>query len=496
MSIEFQVLDSADYFEMLLKHLIRSEEVMRKAKEYGLSSEDFLASKEYGIQIYKLFADIALDIGVAPIDQHLFALQLKQKIAEGKLHENLLDQAVDLLIWIYSSGDITPNYFADNLRTFIKRRREERAKLEYSDDNDRLRSELNKINLVLQQKELSTQATIVHPFVQLLKKSIYNLICTGYNKIDLKMGGLGYGEFGLIIGYSGAGKTAFATSMATKVALLGKKVAYMSLEELTEDVSNRLYAQVFKIDYSSLHNGTGYLELEEKFNDINSISAEQRQLLVDNLCIFGLKEEAPLKPVQLLGLLEAKAEETGFIPDLVIIDQLQFLIPNEEIGDEQEWIKEKRVAADCDQMSHQKIKDKHFALWVLHQAKGKLKEVFTEEEIDGFKGIRHKPDTILGIGRKDRLSDDFNIFSLKARHTKNFSLPYRGRLEYMTFEEPPTVDLTASVGNTYQAPQQLPRTELSSSQVDTVRTQILGASNEPIIDQRGIPRPSIPAGQT
>ena len=60
---------------------------------------------------------------------------------------------------------------------------------------------------------------------------------------------------------------------------------------------------------------------------------------------------------------------------------------------------------------------------------------FTTDEIAGFKGIVHKPETVLGIGRDGPTSNDFEIFSMKCRHAKNFRQPMFGDLTFMRFIE-------------------------------------------------------------
>jgi hypothetical protein len=71
-------------------------------------------------------------------------------------------------------------------------------------------------------------------------------------------------------------------------------------------------------------------------------------------------------------------------------------------------------------------------LWVQHQAKGKTKPYFTREEIDGFKGIIHKTDLTLGVGRANDRSSEINLFSMKVRHCPDFKITLKTEFEYMT----------------------------------------------------------------
>lgn len=448
MSANTDIYNSADFIELLIKHLIRSKEVLAKAKQIGLRGDDLLTSLEFGIRVYKTFADIALEIGAAPIEQELLGVFLRSKIEAGDIHPNMVDQASLLFAWIYNdTNPLTPDYYVSNLQEFIKHRRQEKAKTQHADDNEALRSELNKINVDLSKEEVLSKALAVNPFTTLVKKDIHDLILTGMTRLDIACGGgLGYSEFTILVGFSGGGKTALGTNIATRTALGGKKVIYMSLEESFEDLSNRFYAQIFRINYSNLHNGSAYMELEEKFGSMDAITEDHRKALESNLRIIALKELAPLKPVQLYELAEQEYEKDGFLPDLIVVDQLQFLEPDEKIEGEQQWLREQRTAEDLDKMSHRKLgpNNKAYSIFALHQAKGKLKRNFSNEDIAGFKGIVQKPENVWGIGRANPTSNDFEIFSLKSRHSKNFQLDYVGDLEFMTFADPLTGGTTAS----------------------------------------------------
>lgn len=808
MTVSKDIYNTHDFMELLIKCLYRSKEVLTKARQIGLKGDDLLTSAEFGVRIYKVFTEIALNVAVGPIDQRLAGTYIRAAIEAGDIHANIVDQAAELYAWIYTDdpqSPITPEYFVEHLPRFIKHQREEKAKSTYTDNNELLRNELNKINVEVARESTYSQVQTISPFANLVKKEITHLIGTGLTRLDTALGGgLAHGEFGIIVGFSGGGKchgintpilmydgsvkpvqnilsgelimgndstprrvlsivkgaeqmyritpvkgeswtcneshilslvtcrslapykqhqivnitvknflklppelkaclklyrtgvnfkespllvdpyiigcwlgdgsrhkpaitsgdkeivnylktwankndlkmrkepgqgcatyhfknktstghrsifdkeiqrcmtdglkskfipsnylinsrknrlellaglidtdghlhnncyevvskydtlaknilylarslgfaaynkpkiatlksrnyscrvnritiagdinqipckvkrkkakkrkqvknvlrtgftvkkikakdyygfeldgnhlyvlgdftvthnTALASNIATKCALEGKKVAYMSLEECYEDLSNRFYSQIFRIDYSSLHNGSGYMELEEKFGSLDAITDDHRRALETNLKVFALKGMAPMKPAQLYDILLKEFSVSGFAPDLVIVDQLQFLEPDEKVDGEQQWLREQRVAEDVDKFSHQKIGDHGFAVWALHQAKGKLKKNFTNDDIAGFKGIIHKPDSMLGIGRASPTSVDFEIFSIKSRHSKNFQLDYRGDLQFMTFEDgnTPAAPVTDSSRPTHGAG----RVALSAAQLIT-----------------------------
>lgn len=426
------ILDTGDFMEQLLRHLVLCPVTIKKAGQKGLISKDFSVSSEYSNKIYEIVAEIALRTKGAPIPVLALAQEIAPAFAAHELHEVQHDAVFQLLDFIYSSAPLSTAYYSGYIPEFIKHRRQERAKAAYQGNNDRLTSELNKIIVSLGKDGIIPEGTSVSPFRELIKKSVTDLVETGFHALDTQMFGLGYGEYGIILGYSGGGKTAFGTSLCSNAALNGYNATYISLEEGTADIANRFYSRIYRISYTNLHNASAYLELDQVF-------LEQRQQagmvrLAEHLTIEGMKEHAPMTTDAIYEALVRKYEQTGFIPDVVVIDQLQFLVPCITV-ESKPWEREKTVSKEVDAFSHRTIGGKHFACWALHQAKGKNKKQFNSEEIDGFKGIIQPADTVIGIGRDGPMSTEFNIFSLKSRHSKNFELTLHGDLEFMEFRE-------------------------------------------------------------
>jgi len=410
---------------------------MRKAKSLGLTALDFTPAGAYQLPTYGVMAQALLDIGDAPVLPEVLKLKLRELLLPHPLH--IVNQAADLLVQVVEERGLMEGYVTDLLPRFVKARRTARILAESAGDLERLSSEYRKVIFpldTLDDSEVPVDSRFVRPFSTVLKKSICAMIPTGFVKLNAALGGgIGFREFGVIVGHSGGGKTAMGTSIARGAAMAGHKTIYCSMEEEKEDIANRMYASVFEVDYTSLHNGSGYLELEQKMQVDED--AERMKLLQDNLVLLDLKGMTPMKPSQLKQLVDDYAVKNNFMYELLVVDQLQFMTPEEVTPGEADWIKEGRVVKELDEVTHQPISDtgRHFGMWVLHQAKGKVKIYFSNEEISGFKGIVHKPETVLGIGRESPSSDNFEIFSLKNRHAKNFRLPMHGDLKYMKFIE-------------------------------------------------------------
>lgn len=426
------ILDAAEFYELLLKHLIRDNPSLQRAKELGMVPDDFMATRDAGNIIYRELAAIALDVGTAPIDLQLLKLKLKEKLESGAMPEQFITKAGDLIAWIYNT-EVVPDYFVEHMKSFIKRRREERIKLEHYEDTDRLIADLNKLAIKMDVSELHNKVEIVNPFSQLIVPDALNLIPTGFRKIDACLHGMSYGDFGLLLGFTGSGKTATATYMSEAEALLGYNAAVISAEDTMQNMVFRYYARRYRLDYSQIRKGSANLELTQMWRDDVTVS---RTLLEKHLKIFPVKGMTPISNSQVKSMLQEEFDKTGWAPDVVYMDQMQFMKMNHEPKkDMPTWEIQQQVAVECDEFSHDKIGDKPFVYWVLHQLKGNVKLRLNREDIQGFKGIDQKADTVMVIGRDGPKGNDFLFQSLKSRHSPPFEIPYKGELEYMNFTD-------------------------------------------------------------
>ena len=429
------------FIELLLRHLYLSPAVLKKAVSLGVTADDFLPPGPFELPAYKVLAGLALEINHAPVDLELLSYKLRSKGDRQEVTINVVDECIPMLDRIYRSGAIMDDYFLEELPKFLRARRSAKIVAEAAGDLDRLHEQYKKVIFpldTLADAGEAVESRFVNPFDSLLKKAKYAMISTGFAKLNAALGGgLGFREFGLVVGHSGGGKTALGVAFARGAAMAGHKVLYCSMEEEKEDIANRLYASVFEVDYTSLHNGSGYMELEQKAA-LPGDHAEKVKLMKDNFLILDLKGLTPIKPSRLKHMADEYAVKHGFTYELMVVDQLQFLEPEVPVDGEQEWSREGRIVKELDEISHYSVGEnsgKFFGMWVLHQAKGKVKINFSTDEIAGFKGIVHKPETVLGIGRENPVSNDFEIFSMKNRHAKNFRLPISGNLQFMTFIE-------------------------------------------------------------
>jgi RecA/RadA recombinase len=431
---------SPELVAFLLRHVVLSRKVFRRAQALKATPDDFRPLGIWSPVGPPLVLQAAQEIGSAPIAAEAMMLKVQDLVARGMVDPARLPEVATMLARIYAGGELMEDFACAELFRHLKAVRGEQVRTAAAGDLDRLHEEYRKVIFPLQTAEKldgPMEDRFHRPFRTLMQRKVYSVVSTGFPRLDTYLGGgLGHGSFGLIVGFSGCGKTALANAFARGAALQGYKVVYCSMEEEPEDLANRNYSAVFQIDYTRLRNGGGFMELEQRVRDGDE--AEKVRLLQENLVLLDLKGMTPMKASRMKELIDEYAAREEFPYQMVVVDQLQFMEPETTVDGEAEWAREARVARELDEISHQPVAgqaDLRFALWVLHQARGKVKLNFTAEDIAGFKGVIHKPETVLGIGREALTSDHFEVFSLKNRHAPNFRLGMRGELAHMSFVE-------------------------------------------------------------
>lgn len=424
--------NNTDIDEIFIKHFVRSKAVLDRAKELGIKGEDFLTSTLAGIRIYKHIVDLIFEINETPIDRKIVELGLGKKKDEGLLDKDDLQQIGPLLDWCYSSEALNEDYCCTHLLPFMRYRRFSKAVDSFKDDPIQAYAELHKEALTITDKRVATDAKFASPFMSAMYSELSEGILTGFPKVDEVMEGLGREECGLLVGHSGTGKTAVASAMSLYAAHTGRKVLYISLEEPMRGVVNRWYASELNLNYTRLHHGRSEIK-NELIAAFDLMPAESKKILVENLQIVDARGLTPISYSEIKTLIDMKAGQ-GFIPDMVIIDQMDYMRPEKLLPKgAAKWQEFEQIAFECDKLSQYLIKGQTFALWVIHQSKGQMQWTFGYDEISGFKGIVKPFDVAMGIGRYSRDTPYINLFSLKVRHTQHFEQSYNALFENMKF---------------------------------------------------------------
>ena len=418
------VYNDADYLELTIKCLFRDKATLQKAIELGAKPEDFGT-----IEVYRAFVATALDIASAPIDSQLCLIKLKAELkARGIVNP---EEALTLWFFIYDGELQNADYVVKNLADFIKFRRYQTLKVDKLGSPEELVSEAGRLVSEIELRDSSGAVREFDPFENLVLVEHRESLMTGFPAIDAVARGLNYQEFGIILGHSGSGKTAMGVYSAVQNAKMYRNVLYLSLEEPAENICSRVYSNIFRISYSDLHKGSSFAQQDLKAAFANLGDREREAL--KHLKIHDLREATPCTAKYIQNYLDDLYERTGYHPDLVYIDQMDYLTTSDK--SESEWQKYGKVAFDIDDLSNHLIGGKHmFSVWLLHQATGKMTRKFTNGEISGFKGIIKPADMCLAIGRDSSQDSVVSIFSLKSRHAKNFQFDFLAELEFMNFE--------------------------------------------------------------
>ena len=421
-----EMYNDADFMELVIKCMYRDKVVMQKALDLQLKPEDFGT-----IDIYQAFVEAALDIGEAPINSQLCLAKLKDPMKSRNISAD--NQPTIVLFWefIYNDAPLNSEFVADHLMEFIRFRRFQGLKANNITSPQKLVDDAMKMMGDLHMKDNADEIREFNPFQELVTINFQETLLTGFVAVDAVARGLNYQEMGLIIGHSGSGKTAAAVYSAIQNAKQFKKVLYLSLEEPAENICSRIYSNIFRLNYTDLHKGSALVKEDLRNAFANMIPRDKEAL--QNLKVHDLRNITPVTPKYLERYLDDLYTRTGWWPDLVYIDQLDYLTVEERV--DQDWQKYAKAAFAVDDLSNHLIGGEHpFSVWLLHQAAGKMTRKFSNAEVSGFKGVIKPADLAVAIGRDSPQDAIVSIFSLKTRHGKNFQFDYLAELEYMNFE--------------------------------------------------------------
>lgn len=431
-------LIGTEFIELLLLSLLRSEKVYSKAKQAGLTPEDFVLNSAIGKYEYKVVADLALNRGSAiPAPYDVIAIMLKDKINKNEV--TIFgggEKACELIDKLYEPGRDDPITFdtvEENLIPFIKAKREIKITNEFKDKPDELLANLSRLKMDIDRAEDKEEERLFIPFAKVSRAKHVDFIPTGISHVDISLGGgHALGDYGLLVGYTGCGKTAMGVNFAYNSALSGRNTLYISAEEDPININNRFYAKGFCLDYPSMRNEViSKMEVEQTLDTNPHITDMlSKTLHIDNC--RGLDTDFTVQFI--IDRVERQYKETGWHPSLIVLDQFEFLHPIVPIKDEPRWSSLLRISTELDRLSEHLVGGKYpLALWVLHQACGETKRIFTIMNIAESKGVCKKADLAVGIGRKNNQSNEFSLFSLKTRHGPTFELDMEGDLNHMRF---------------------------------------------------------------
>lgn len=238
-------------------------------------------------------------------------------------------------------------------------------------------------------------------------------IPTGIGKIDeILEGGLGKGELGVIIGPTSFGKTSLTTAMASHAALSGFKVLQIVFEDRIKQIQRKHIGRITGIEAKDLSK-PGIIEQVkqtlEQFPD--------KEKLQENLRI--VKFPSGEKTARQIERFIKKLINTGFKPDLTIVDYFECLEHEADKSVTNEFEKEGRTMRRFEAMAG----ELDMAIWIPSQGtKDSINlELVTMDKIGGSVKKAQIAHVIMSIARtvEDISNNKATIAILKNRAGKS-----------------------------------------------------------------------------
>lgn len=238
-------------------------------------------------------------------------------------------------------------------------------------------------------------------------------IPTGIKKIDETLeGGLGKGELGVIIGPTSFGKTSLTTAMASHAACSGFKVLQIVFEDRIKQIQRKHIGRITGIEAKDL----------SKPDNIDKVKAtieafEHKEQLKENLRI--VKFPSGEKTARQIEVFIKKLINSGFKPDLVIIDYFECLQHESDKSSTNEFEKEGRTMRKFEAMAG----ELDIAIWIPSQGtKDSINlELVTMDKIGGSVKKAQIAHVIMSIARTvdDIAANKATIAILKNRAGKS-----------------------------------------------------------------------------
>lgn len=184
---------------------------------------------------------------------------------------------------------------------------------------------------------------------EVLSEDYRKVIPTGIDGIDESLeGGLGKGELGVIIGPSSFGKTSLTTAMANHAARTGFNVVQIVFEDKEKQIQRKHIGKITNVEARDL----------SKPENIEFVKSTMAACDVfDHTLKIKKFNTGEISPVQIRAYIK-RLINTGFRPDLVIIDYFECLIPSKSFKDQ--WTAEGHIMRALESIAS----DLDVAMWV------------------------------------------------------------------------------------------------------------------------------------
>ena len=243
-------------------------------------------------------------------------------------------------------------------------------------------------------------------------------IPTGIKKVDEVLeGGLGKGELGVIIAPSGIGKSSMTTAMASHAALNGFKVLQIVFEDRVKQIQRKHIGRLTALDGHAVE--AKDLSKPEYIEDVKRIANRYLSdgTLQNNLRI--VKFPSGEKTARAIGRYIKQLTNSGFKPDLVIVDYFECLAHEADKSVTNEFEKEGKTMRVFEAM----VGEMNIAMWIPSQGtKDSINlDLITMDKIGGSVKKAQIAHIIISIARTvdDIANNKATIAVLKNRAGKS-----------------------------------------------------------------------------
>lgn len=440
--------DIKDYFHKdfqrsIVAHTIRCPSLLRHLQSGKISQSDVdspihKAILQGGFEILKVDSFN----GEQGIPMQILALQLKSMLNAGIIYQEEKEALCIEVDMIYEM-ELNPSYFENILPIYISEIKLKKLIKGYKGGN--AQEFASKVTQVIESSRPSEErGVVISPFIDLqLTDQPVEVVPCGISSIDSRMGGgLGKGEFGVICGISGLGKTTLAVNFCLGAAIT-KRVALITLEIPGPKISQRLYSRYGQLDYNRIRYGDNG-NMEEVNREIERITQSMPIQIKQNYKIWDFAEKScSLKEID---KFLTEATRNGVKPDMVFLDWLDALETDPSDRNNGFVARELRHQLQNYSKGCSDLAKKHnVAFWATTQSNASgdnKRQIRMSNSAEGFSKA-WRCSVFLGIGAtdQDRENGRLTVKATKMRDGAIFETQIQARLDKQTFEDvPPDLD--------------------------------------------------------
>lgn len=380
--------------------------------------------------------------GDCGIPMSILALQLKAMLNAGVIYQEE-KQALCVEVDEMYEMDLNPSYFENILPTYLSEIKIKKLIKNYKGNAQEFASKVTQV--IDETKSEESMGVVLMPLLDIqLSSAPVEVVPCGINAIDCRMnGGLGKGEFGVICGISGLGKTTLAVNFCWGAATFGKKAVLATLEIPGKKISERLYSRISQIDYNRIRFGDNG-DMTQVTRELNEAMAKIPQQVKNNFQTWDFAE-LPCSLKEIDRRL-AEAQRNGTLPDMVFLDWLDALETDPSDRHKGFVARELRhqlqnYSRGCSDLA----KKYNVAFWATTQSNSSgdnKRQIRMSNAAEGFSKA-WRCSAFLGIGAtdQDRENGRLTVKATKMRDGAIFEAQIQARLDKQTFEDvPPDID--------------------------------------------------------